>query len=274
MLTRIEAISQQGSLLVLSLEDLENGILLEEVGGLDPVKATITSSAFAQIDGSNYQASRREERNITLKLTLEPDYVEGQTVRQLRRLLYTYFMPKSAIKLRFISDDMETVYLDGRIESFETPLFASEAEVNISIICFNPDFYNPLSVYIDGFTTAADSGLLVNYPGDVESGVLFRLFVDRALTSFSIKVDTPDGETQQLDFNSSLIADDIMFINTVPGNKYANVRRDGYGSGRLYGVSPQSQWVMLMPGDNLVTVYAEGTPIPYILGYNTKYGGL
>lgn len=106
MLERIEVISNQGALLNLPLEDLDHGFLLENVEGLDPVKATITSSSFAQLDGSQYQSSRREERNIKLTISLVPDFSANESVRDLRRRLYAYFMSKAAVDLRFYDTDM------------------------------------------------------------------------------------------------------------------------------------------------------------------------
>jgi len=272
-LTRVEAVSPQGTLLNLPLDDSPSGYLIDSIEGLEPVKATISSISFAQSDGSSFQSARREERNIKLRIILEPDW-GVETVRDLRRHLYTYFMPKGKVDLRFYSDDAETVWISGRVESFETPLFSADPAVDISIICFDPDFFEPVPVAFSGNTTDTTVTTTVDYLGSVETGLLFTLNVDRALSEFTIYLQEPGGDLRQLDFEGSLLAGDVLRISTVPGDKYARLTRASVETSFLYGVSPQSTWLELQPGENLIRVYATGLPIPYDVEYVRKYGGL
>lgn len=272
MLQRIEVVSSQGTLLNLSLEDLENGFLVEEVEGLDPVKATITSSSFAQLDGSQYQSSRREDRNVKLKISLEPEW-GTQTVRDLRKVLYSILMPKSFVTLKFYMSDSDPLWISGRVESFETVLFSAEPTVDISIMCFDPDFYDPTPETLTSATVSTNIDTTIAYDGTVETGVLFTLNVNRALTAFSIYNTTGEG-LQQLDFAGTLQAGDVLRISTVAGNKYARLTRAGVETSFLYGISPQSAWLELKPGDNKFRVYAIGAAIPFTLEYTRKYGGL
>lgn len=274
MLKRIEAISAQGALLNLSLEDLDRGFLLENVEGLDPVKATITSSSFAQLDGSQYQSSRREERNIKLTISLEPDYSVNQSVRDLRRRLYNYFMSKAPVDLRFYDSDGSVAYISGRVESFETNLFSAEPAVDISIICFDPDFYDPTPVRTTGNTVSNMDAIQISYDGSVETGVVFSLSVNRAMTAFTIYHVDPSGAWRQLDFAGTLQAGDVLTISTVQGDKYVRLFRAGVLTSFLYGVSPQSAWLELQPGDNFIRVYATGAGVPFTIDHIKKYGGL
>lgn len=273
MLQRIEVVSAQGALLNLPLEDLDNGFLLDEVEGLDPVKATITTSSFAQLDGSDYQSSRREERNIKLKISLEPDW-GVDTVRTLRKRLYAYFMPKSAVGLRFYASDGDPVWISGRVESFETALFSAEPAVDISIICFDPDFFEPDPILVSGNTTAAETETLFNYVGTVETGVVFTLRPNRAITSFSIYHRDPSGFLRQLDFAGTLQDLDVLKISTVQGRKYVRLTRGGVETSFLFGVTPQSSWPELQQGDNYLRVYATGVAVPFDIEYIRKFGGL
>lgn len=274
MLERIEAISNQGALLNLPLEDLDHGFLLENVEGLDPVKATITSSSFAQLDGSQYQSSRREERNIKLTISLVPDFSVNESVRDLRRRLYNYFMSKAAVDLRFYDSDGSVAYISGRVESFETGLFTAEPSVDISIICFDPDFYDPTPVHTTGNTVSNTDEIKITYDGSVETGIVFTLSVNRAMTAFTIYHRDPSGALRQLDFAGTLQAGDVLTISTVQGDKYARLLRAGVQTSFLYAVSPQSSWLELQPGDNFVRVYATGAGVPFAIDHIQKYGGL
>lgn len=273
MLQRIEVTSAQGALLNLPLEDLDNGFLLEEVEGLDPVKATITTSSFAQLDGSEYQFSRREERNIKLKISLEPDW-GVDTVRTLRKKLYEYFMPKSLVTLTFYTSDGLPVDIMGRVESFESPLFTNTPAVDISILCFNPDFYSQAPSSFDGSTTQLNLESSIVYDGSIETGLVFTLFVNRTLPEFTFYHYPPDGSFHSLEFSTPLIAGDVLTISTISGDKGATLNRASVASSVLYGISPQSDWIELMPGINRIRVYSEGAPIPFHIEYANKYGGL
>lgn len=272
MLQRIEVLSAQGALVNLPLEDVVNGLLVDEVNGLDPVKATITSSSFAHQDGSQYQSSRREDRNITIRVTLEPEW-GIETVRDLRKRLYSVMMPKTAITLKFYFTDSDPVWIEGRVESFETPLFTRDPAVDISVICFDPDFYDPTPELSTGMSTSGSTDIVYNYDGSVETGFLFTLRPDRVLNAFTIYNNNGIGQLQ-LDFAGDLMAGDVLQISTVPGSKFARLTRAGTVSSFLYGVSPQSDWFDLQPGENRIRVYATGAAVPFDLEYIRKYGGL
>lgn len=273
MLTRVEVRTQQGNLLLLPLGDASNGVIIAEIGGLDPVNATIVSTSFANMDGEQYHSSRRESRNITMKLQLDTGNTSGN-VRDIRRRLYNYLMPKSQVGLRFVDSDGLNVDISGRVESFEAPLFTNEPVVDVSIMCFNPDFYDATSVVFSGKTTSDTSTFDVEYKGTVETGVQFSLNVDRAISEFSIYHRTPEGELKTLEFNDVLTAGDILRINTIAGNKSVYLTRAGTTRSVLYGMTPQSNWIEIEPGLNRIQIYAEGAGIPYNLEYTTKYGGL
>jgi hypothetical protein len=259
------------------LDDISDGLVLEDVDGLDPVKATIVSSSFAQLDGSQYHSSRREARNVTMKLGLKPDYVNTR-VRDLRTKLYSWFMPKMPVSLRFIDDSGLQVDIAGRVESMVAPLFSKEPEANISILCFDPDFIDLTPVTLTG-NSVADTGTVtppvqVTYAGTVEAGMLFTMNINRTLTQFTLYLRGQDGNLQIMDFAYSFQAGDVLQVNTIVGNKFVTLTRAGTTSSILYAVSPQSAWLTLQPGDNYLRVYAVGAAIPYSVAYDNRYGGL
>lgn len=273
MLTMVEVYDAQGEVLALPLQDISAGYLVKDIDGLDPVKATIVSSTFAQLDGTEYQSSHRENRNIVLTLGIE-SYYGIASVRELRGKLYSFFMPKRYLTLRFYIDGVHFVDISGRVESFVTPLFSKEPEVVISVLCFNPDFVAPSSVVVDGSTKPGLTEQIISYPGSVETGFVFRLMLDRALSEFIFYNRPSSGDLMALEFVAPLSAGDVLEISTIPRAKRAYLTRSGSQSSILYGVSPASAWVKLFPGENNVRVLAEGVPIPFTIEYLAKYGGL
>ena len=272
MLERVEVTNEQGNTLVLPLEYTDNGYLVQDIDGLDPVKAIINSSNFANMDGEQYQSSRREARNIVMILGLESG-VAG-SVRDLRKKLYAFFMPKSTVHMRFFSDDEPTVDIFGKVESCLAPLFAKEPIATISVMCHQPDFYIPEPVVLSGLTVSDDSEFVIEYDGTIETGILFTMAVDWVVPEFAISHRAPDDTLSVMEYNESLSAGDRLTISTVSGSKSATLTRDGADSSVLYGIPGSSTYINLFPGTNYIRVYAEGTPVPFAIIYTTKIGGL
>ena len=273
MLTLVEARNNQGDLLNFPLDDISDGIILASIEGLDPVKATLISSNYAQQDGAQFHSARRETRNILIKLGLEPDYIVT-SVRDLRSLLYNFFMPKTEVELRFIMSESPTVSITGRVESCETPLFTSTPQVDISMICFHPDFTELTPNVLSGNSTDDTTETLIEYVGTVETGMELVFSIDRTLTEFTFYHRLPNGQINTLDFAGALEAGDVLTINTNTGLKGAILTRSSVNTSVLYGVTPQSTWHELERGDNYIRIFAEGADIPYTITYTTEYGGL
>lgn len=273
MLSGIEVVNSQGTVLPMSLENPENGYIIKDIEGLDPVPAEIVSGSFANADGEQFQSSRRGKRNIIVKLDLRYDYA-GLSIGELRAGLYGYFMPKMEVLLRFFDDVIGTVEIRGTVESFSAPLFAKEPEATISILCFNSDFLEPNPDIITGTTNSDYTETSFWYRGTVESGVTLRLFADRALTEVSLNHRTPDNVDSSLPFVGSILKNDQLIISTSPGQKGGILVRDFAERSVLYGISPFAHWITLKPGENYIRVHAEGAAIPFTLEFTNRYGGL
>lgn len=278
MISIVEARSRRGDLLSLPLEDDSSGFRVAKIEGLDPVKATLVSSSFANSDGEVYQSSRRETRNIKFNIELDPYPDSGDTVRDLRKKLYRFFMPESEVRLSFILDEGLTVDIVGVVESCETDHFSQEPAVDISIICFEPDLYDPTPVVVsDGMFTSNVDPTTIVYDGTVETGVVITIGPLIAnIPDFTLYHTLPNEEVRTLEFdNVPLETGDVLTISTVSGSKGATLLRAGSSSSALYGVSPQSNWTALEPGENRLKLYSSA-PVgsPWAIEYLDKYGGL
>lgn len=276
MLQGIEVQNSQGTVLPLSLTDPENGYVIKDVEGLDPVPAEIVSGSFANADGEQFQSSRRGKRNIVIKLDLRYEYA-GLSVGELRAGLYGYFMPKMEVLLRFFDDLIGTVEIRGTVESFSAPLFAREPEATISILCFNSDFVDPTPDIITGKSSGNYVETKFHYKGTVETGVILRVFQKNSyavINEVTLYHRTPDNVDSSLPYVGSLITDDQLIINTTPGQKGGTLIRDFSERSVLYGISPFAHWITLKPGDNYIRLHVEGASIPFTLEFTNRYGGL
>jgi hypothetical protein len=274
MLNSLEVTTRQGNLLSLPLEEINNGLVVEEIEGLDPVRAILVSSSFAGLDGEQYQSSRREKREIKITLGIDPDETLEE-VSDVRRRVYAYFMPKAEVNLKFFFDnDASPVQINGRVESCETPLWAAEPTVIVNIQCFDPDFFDPTEVVVSEETTSGSDEFTIDYDGTVASGLQFIFSADRDIDDFTIYHNPPNETLRTMEFAAPLLDGDVVTINTVAGQKYATLNRLSVDSSIMFGISPQSSWIEMEPGANIFRVYATGDPVPFQIKYFNRYGGL
>lgn len=272
-LISLKATTPRGTEMTFELQDVSDGYVLEDVKGLGPVGATIVSSSFAGIDGTQYHSASREDRLMTITISFKPDYAI-QNVSQLRQRLYSFFMPKRPVSVTIVDTETGQVDIQGVVKTCEPSIFTKEPGVDIDIVCSQPDFVVLTPVVVEGETVDTSFETLVDYPGNIEVGIKFVLALNRDLTQFTIYHRAPDGSTRTLDFAGDLEDGDILTIGTVTGSKGASLNRGGTETSVLYGIDPRSNWIQLDEGENYIRVYAEGDEIPYSLEYTVRYGGL
>lgn len=271
--TKLDVTNRKGDILSLTMEENDTGYQVASIEGLDPVKANLVSTSYANSDGEQYQSGKRGARNIKIKLDLDPDF-DPNTYASLRRDLYSYFMPKSQVSLRFYLST--GLYLDivGIVEEMSAPLFAQDPLVDISVMCFQPDFTDPRIISVDGFSVDDTTNTTINYPGTVETGTVLTLNLNRDIDDFTIYNMDEAGKLYQLDFSGELLDGDELVVSSLRGSKGITLTRASVSSPFLYGRSAQSSWIEFAEGLNQFRVYAEGDPIPYVLEYVVRYGGL
>jgi Phage tail protein len=246
---------------------------VKDIKGLDPVKATLVSSSIAQLDGADFQHARREPRNILLTLGLEPDYVMN-SVASLRNDLYDYFMTKMPVGLEFYMDEALFAMTGGIVESNENNMFSADPEVNISVICYDPDFYDTDVTTVSGVTVSDTSNQVITYPGTTDTGVIFSVTLPAGTYGIDLVNTRPDNITNLMRITGTFLANDILTVNTIPRQKAVTVTRAGLPSSALFFLDKTSSWISLMRGDNLFRAYYSGASLPFTLDYTAKFGGL
>lgn len=281
MLTQLEAYSSWESAPVLPLSD--NGreetdlIQIRNITGLDPVKAAINTSPFGSIDGVAFTGANVPiSRNIVLTLHPNPDW-NTWSYESLRRLIYSYFMPKMLTRLLFRSNDIPPVEIYGYVEDVSVTQFASDVEIQVSIICPDPYFTAVAPTIIAGQSSNGSSPLDIQYNGSVEAGINVEVtwLSNPAPTYIAIQI----GDQVISYFRVAATVSSTMYflMNSVPGSKYArNVTLNtGVITNLLSKVQQGSQWPTMKPGENDFSVITD-TPgkQDWQLTYFERYGGL
>lgn len=277
MLTEIKAYSSWLSAPTLLL-DADGGaetdlIQITNIDGLDPIKASVSTSAYGAIDGASYTGSSVLTRNIVLTLNPNPDW-DTWTYEKLRRLIYSYFMPKLVTRLVFYSDDMDPVEIYGVVESVGVNIFSKVPELQVSIVCPDPYFTALNPTILTGVNGELNT---FDYNGTIESGMVVKVtHVSGAPTAIGIQLGDPKvtyfGVVADVDANK------YFELSSVPTRKYVQNVNIGTGviDNLLSSVYLQegSLWPTLQPGENEFTVVTDDGVQDYELIFYERFGGL
>lgn len=250
-----------------------------DIQGLGPVKADLLSTPFATGRGELYQGGSTGKRNIVMTLGLNPDW-EEHTMSTLRQALYGYFIPEAWCKLRFFSDYLPTVDIEGYVESFEPNIFSQDPEIQISVICPKPDFTDVDATILTGSVDDGTTEVEFEYIGNVEVG--FELRVDRTTLNPDytgpIVITLLSPETPQI-FEADPITIDLdqyFKLSTRSQAKRVStvdlVTADV--TNELAKVTDASVWPTLKPGTNVLSVAADENDQAWTFAYFNRFGGL
>lgn len=175
MLTAVQFYNARGNMIELPLAAVAGGAqyVIKNIDGLGPPKANILTSTMVGIAGGTYQSSQGEMRNIVMHLGFDPDFTSADPYGDLRRDLYPWFSPMYVVEMRFITDHMPPVRVIGHVESNDPIIFSADPQIQISIICPQPNFVALTEVVAT--STFPDDIIVVN-PGTAEVG--FTYIVD------------------------------------------------------------------------------------------------
>lgn len=301
MLKTVTVTNPKGESLELELAKPENsGLIIKDITGLGPMNATINTQDLATMDGSLYSSARVENRNIVLTLAM----MFSPTVEDSRQLTYHYFPLKKKVTLKFETDN-RTSEIEGYVESNEPEIFSEEESTQISIICPDPFFYEskgsssafygadpmfefPFSneSYSEPLLLMGeirmDSRAIVNYVGDVDTGMVITIHTLGDASNFTIyNVDT--GESMAINTDKVKTITGVAFhsgddieISTYKGNKYIRLLRNGIYTNIISAMSKGSDWFQLSVGDNIFDYQAEegAENLMIMFSYRNAYGGI
>ena len=282
MLTELKAYSSWRSAPTLPLSDggrAETDLIqIRNISGLDPVKAAVNTTPFGSVDGASYVGSSVLSRNIVLTLHPNPDW-DDWTFESLRRLVYSYFMPKRPTRLVFYSDDMVPVEISGIVESVSVNSFSKDLEIQVSIICPDPYFTALDPTVITGQTVRSGGGVIIApYNGSVEAGMVVKVSQTSGATPTDIAVQIGDPIVTYFAVAAVVNGNMYFEMSSVPMQKF--VQNINIGSGVITNllsrvhVQEGSLWPTFQPGDNEFSVITDAGVQDWELTYFERFGGL
>lgn len=282
MLTEVKAYSSWQSapdLLLDSMGQAETDFIqVRNIEGLSPVKASISGAPLAVTDGTSFTGANVLSRNIVLTLGLNPDW-QVWSYEALRRLLYAYFIPKRLTRLRFSSDDMPDVQIDGYVEDILINQFSPDPEYQVSILCPNPHFVAVEPEIIQGQAIHEMGDIeTINYNGNVPAGIFVEVVhvADPEPESIAIQIGNP--AITHFMVETSVDAMKYFQMSSVPLNKY--VQSIDLSTSTIINllnkvhIQEGSAWPTLEPGENHFHVITDVGDQDFTLKYYERFGGL
>lgn len=252
-----------------SLTLTDNPMYSVIVTGLSPSPAAINTAVNGSNDGSIFNSSRVNQRNIVIIVRI----IENLNVEAARIRLYSCFKSKKPIRL-YITTELRNVYIDGYVENMDCDIFTNAEQMQISIICpfpffrdvkesvsemsiVTPLFSFPFSIPAEGveLSTVSDFAAATVYNGgDIESGMKIELYAHGDVINPSII----DAETlERFDLNFEMMSGDKIIINTVKNERSVNLIRYGVTLNIINAIGKYPDWLQLDVGENSFTYVAE-----------------
>ena len=209
---------------------------LISAAGVTPPKAEVNTSPLATKDGSLFNSSRLQNRNIVL--TVCP----VGNVEQARLGLYSFFKAKQAVQLELKTASRDVV-IDGWVESVNGDLFSPRQAIQISIICPDPYFRDKDETVVNYSSQAAT---LVNGSDDAV-GFVTEFTASGAVEGVTL-VNSTNG--QSFAVSVTLASGDKLILNTKRGEKSVKKVHNGTETSVINLMDVNSDWVQLEVGSN------------------------
>lgn len=262
--------------IILDEEYPGHGMCIMSIDGLGPAKANINATDIATNDGSIFNSSRLNPRNIVIKMF----FTEAPMIETARLNTYKFFPIKKPLTLE-IETDTRNVKTVGYVETNEPDVFSDTESNQISIICPDPYFYAiedgyfPFNTNIPSFEFPFEIINTIEF-GTIDNSVNRNVYYDGdGDIGFDISIhvlDTPGtiniynlltGENMILNRNrvsaiigNELTALDDVIISTVKGNKSAVLIRNGQKINIINCFGKDANWFQLTKGDNPIAFTA------------------
>lgn len=153
-----------------------DGIVIEKVDGLGPIKANLSVTDFANVSGGIYNSGHISYRNLVFNFILVND---RQPVEEIRNLLYGYFPINTEVTIE-IKTDTKRATISGIVESNEPDIFLERAKQQVSILCPEPFFIEVIEdeqgqstgiIYNqESIETIDVNTITIDYKGEVSTG--------------------------------------------------------------------------------------------------------
>jgi len=215
--------------------------ILKAVDGLGPPDVNVI------ILDNVYQGRETANRQIVMRVGLNPNYGVNQTPEQLRSTLYKMLTLDytSALRFSLMDGGIIVAIVDGYISKMEVAHFAKDPEVQITIECLQPYLLAPNPTVLVPTTKATFP--VVN-PGTASTWFKADFNITGTIANFTLSRNLKPLE--QMKIQTTLLPGDVLSIDTRDGQKNITYTRAGKTENAVGILSIDSIWLELYAGLN------------------------
>lgn len=246
---------------ILELTGVESKWQVFDITGLDPPTAQVNLTNISGLDGSRFNSSKLNTRNLVISLKINGD----ATANRLE--LYRFFRTKRECTFYF-KNSRRDVKIPGIVESVECPQFTNLEVMQVSILCPFPYFRALAETIVDISNEIA--GFRFPFSINVGDPIPFSLYIDHreavvfndsevetgavATVDFldaGSKIMISDVETgEQMTVSYSFREGDRLKIDTNKGQKSIYLFRGATKINLFPAMAAGSAFFSLLPGQN------------------------
>lgn len=201
---------------------------------------------------------KMQQRDIVMKIKLNPQYSLNETPSSLRDALYkavsSYYT--SDIELRFMNGATTVASISGFVTKFEALLFSSNPEIIINLRCDDAFLRDPAVVNVS-LPAASTAPTIVDNISTAPHGFKFRLTLTSA--SAGIKFQKPGDGEWYFDIDYDFLNGDVLWFSSELNDRYLYVVRSGVTIHIADKLTAGSTWPLIFPGTNSFAVVMTST---------------
>lgn len=218
---------------------------LEGVDGLGPPETDVFIATLTN-ESRVYRGRRSRNRQIVVRMGLNPDHGIDQTAAELREDVYGLLTPNDTDDVTFalMDDDVVVAQVTGYVSKIEITPFSKDPQVQVTIECDSPYLEAEEEVSISGFDT--DNPDITN-PGTVATGFRMEIVFTAGSSGWTI---TRDVIGDHLTVLATFLTGDKLIIDTRPNQRGLWLVRAAVTYDLIAGLSADSTWLVLYRGVN------------------------
>lgn len=242
--------------------------ILKAADGFGPPDVNVT------IMNAVYLGREPGDREITLRVGLQPNYAVGERASDLRDRLYGLLTPgvSDEVLIEFRQNNLVKAQIQAQVRQMPINPFSDEPEMQIVLPCYGSFLYAQ-----DQYEHPMPANQLLpvfNNIGSGPTGFKFDVTINVDRSSWFIKRGVEGTPSYQLMwFFHPFVAGDVLRVNTIPGQKHIRRIRGGVVTNIIDSLSTDSTWMMLHGGANSFTC-SGGAHTFTLFAYTPRFWGI
>lgn len=236
-----------------------NQYMTSSIDGLYPPAGTISTAAYAGMNGSYLNNAFIEKRNVVISFQMR-----GTDIEKRRHALYSVVKPSRYIKVYYRTKNID-VWTEGYVEACNVTNFTAYTSGQISILC--PDIY-----WYSTETQIAEYSQVIGafhfifpdndkpFPlGQYNTQNMMTILNDGDETGFTLVISGGVARNptlynavtdEYMQIRGDIEEGDVITITTKTGNKTVTLERGGVTENIINRLVAGSTWLQLREGEN------------------------